>query len=52
MKWKIERDTSKPNWTPKKLLDVSKLRELWWKYSISLDEWIGSVYEWFFNNKL
>lgn len=48
--WEIERDTSKPNWTPKKLLDVSKLSELWWKYQISLDEGIKGVYEWFLNN--
>lgn len=50
--WEIERDTSKPNWTPKKLLDVSKLSELWWRYKISLDEWIKSVYEWFLDNNL
>ena len=50
--WEIERDTSKPNWTPKKLLDVSKLSELWWKHQINLDEWIKSVYEWFLDNNL
>ncbi len=50
--WEIERDTSKPNWTPKKLLDVSKLSELWWKYQISLDEGIKSVYERFLDNNL
>jgi len=50
--WEIERDTGKPNWTPKKLLDVSKLSELWWKYKISLNEWVMSVYEWFLENKL
>ena len=49
--WEIERDTSKPNWTPKKLLDVSKLSELWWKHQINLDKWIKSVYEWFLDNK-
>ena len=48
--WEIERDTSKPNWTPKKLLDVSKLSELWWEYQISLDEGIKSVYGWFLDN--
>ena len=50
-KWEILWDTSKPNWTPKKLLDVDKLKELWWKYQISLDEGIKGVYEWFLNNK-
>ncbi len=50
--WKIERDTSKPNWTPKKLLDVYKLKGLWWKYQISLDDGIKSTYEWFLENRL
>lgn len=49
--WEIERDTSKPNWTPKKLLNVSKLSGLWWRYQISLDDGIKSVYKWFLNNK-
>ena len=45
--WEIVWDTNKPNWTPKKLLNVDKLKELWWRYQVSLDEWIKSVYEWF-----
>ncbi len=49
--WEIERDTSKPNWTPKKLLDVSKLSELWWRYKINLDDGIKGVYKWFLDNK-
>ena len=49
--WEIVWDSSKPNWTPKKLLDVSKLSELWWRYQISLDDGIKSVYEWFLDNK-
>ena len=47
--WEILRDSSKPNWTPKKLLNVDKLKELWWKYQINLDEGIKSTYEWFLN---
>lgn len=38
-------DTSKPDGTPRKLMDVSKLKKLGWQYSISLEEGIKSVYE-------
>lgn len=47
--WEIQRDTSKPNWTKKKLLDVSKLRELWWRYQISLDDGISDMWMCLFN---
>ncbi|BDB54725.1 GDP-L-fucose synthase [Flavobacterium ammoniigenes] len=42
---KIITDTSKPDGTPRKLMDVSKLTNLGWKASISLDEGIKKVYE-------
>ena len=38
-------DISKPNGTPRKLMDVSKLTNLGWKASISLEEGIKKVYE-------
>ncbi len=38
-------DTSKPNGTPRKLLDVSKIHELGWKHQIDLQEGIKSVYK-------
>ncbi len=38
-------DTSKPDGTPRKLLDVSKLRQLGWKHHIDLEEGIKQVYE-------
>lgn len=40
-------DTAKPDGTPRKLLDVSKLHALNWKHFVSLDEGIASTYEWF-----
>ncbi|UKA70286.1 GDP-L-fucose synthase family protein [Arthrobacter sp. FW306-06-A] len=43
----IKWDTSKPDGTPRKLLDVSKLAEAGWKSSISLEEGIGSTVEWY-----
>ena len=41
----IEHDLSKPDGTPRKLMDVSKLTELGWKYSIDLAAGIKSVYQ-------
>ena len=37
-------DTSKPDGTPRKLLDVSRLHGLGWRHSVSLDEGIARVY--------
>ena len=44
---KIAFDTSKPDGTPRKLLDVSKLSQLGWKASISLREGLKSTYSWY-----
>lgn len=41
----IKHDLSKPDGTPRKLMDVSKLHKLGWKASISLEDGIRSVYE-------
>ena len=38
-------DTSKPNGTPRKLLDVSKATKLGWKYKIELEEGIRLAYQ-------
>ncbi|WP_320041127.1 GDP-L-fucose synthase [uncultured Desulfobacter sp.] len=40
-------DSSKPDGTPRKLLDVSRLKELGWSASIPLDQGIRSTYGWF-----
>jgi GDP-L-fucose synthase len=40
-------DTSKPDGTPRKVLDVTKLRELGWEPSIDLDSGIQATYDWF-----
>lgn len=47
---KIVWDTSKPDGTPKKQLDVTKLFKLGWKPRISLEEGIKKEYEWFIKN--
>ena len=44
-------DTSKPDGTPRKLLDVSRLHALGWRHSIGLREGIESTYAWFLANQ-
>lgn len=43
----IEWDTSKPDGTPRKLLDVSRITALGWRPEIGLREGITATYEWF-----
>ncbi len=43
-------DTTKPDGTPRKLLDSSRLRSLGWKPRISLREGIKSTYQWYVTN--
>ena len=45
-------DTSRPNGTPRKLLDVSKAEKLGWKYKTELEDGIGLAYEDFLNNPM
>jgi len=43
----IEHDYTKPDGTPRKLLDVSRINQLGWKYKTELDEGIKLTYDWF-----
>ena len=43
-------DTNKPDGTPRKLMDVSKMKELGWQYSTELKEGIEQTYSWFLEN--
>lgn len=49
-KGKIEWDTSKPDGTPRKLMDVSRMKEEGWAYTVDLEEGVRSTYEWFLEN--
>ena len=46
-----EWDTSKPNGTPRKVLNVDKMKSLGWEPKISLREGLESTYEWMKNNE-
>ena len=43
-------DASKPDGTPRKLLDVSKMKNIGWEYSTELDNGIKKTYQWFLEN--
>ena len=43
----IDWDTSRPDGTPRKLLDVSRIRSLGWQPAIGLEQGITSTYEWY-----
>jgi len=43
-------DTSKPDGTPRKLLDISRLRQLGWQPRITLEDGVRDAYQWFLRN--
>ena len=47
----IEFDASKPDGTPRKLMDVSRLKQMGWEYSIALEEGLALTYQWFLDNQ-
>ena len=49
-KGEITFDESRPDGTPRKLMDVSRLSLLGWKYSTELKDGLEMTYEWFLNN--
>jgi GDP-L-fucose synthase len=46
---KLTFDTTKPDGAPRKLIDVSRLSNMGWKYSIDLEEGLKKTYKWYFN---
>jgi GDP-L-fucose synthase len=47
----IRWDTAKPDGTPRKLLEVSRLQNLGWQAKISLEEGLRATYQWFLENQ-
>jgi GDP-L-fucose synthase len=50
-KGKLTFDTEKPNGVPRKLIDVTRLENMGWKYSVDLKEGLRKTYKWYFGNK-
>ena len=48
---KITFDTTKPDGTPRKLLDVSRLQNLGWKPGITLEDGVRHTYDWYVNTR-
>lgn len=48
----IQYDTSKPDGTPRKLMDVSRINSLGWKYKTELEEGIRKTYKWFLSENV
>lgn len=46
----IEFDSSKPDGSPRKLMDVSRLASLGWRYSVDLETGLKITYDWFLRN--
>lgn len=49
---KIEWDTSKPDGTPRKLMNTNRLKSLGWQAETKLEDGIRFSYQWFLNNKV
>ena len=43
-------DANKPDGTPRKLMDVSKMKDIGWEYSTELEDGIKKTYQWFLEN--
>jgi GDP-L-fucose synthase len=44
-------DATKPDGAPRKLMDVSRLKDLGWQYSIDLEQGLANSYKWFLDNQ-
>jgi GDP-L-fucose synthase len=44
-------DSTKPDGTPRKLMDVTRLADLGWQYKVSLEQGLTHTYEWFLANQ-
>ena len=48
-KGKLTFDTAKPDGAPKKLIDVTRLENMGWKYSVDLKKGLEKTYDWYWN---
>jgi GDP-L-fucose synthase len=48
---KIKFDNSRPDGAPRKLMDVTRLKNLGWQYSVNLEQGLERTYNWFIENQ-
>ena len=48
-KGRVEWDDTKPDGTPRKLLDISRIQNKGWKAKTSLEKGIEKAYKWYLN---
>ena len=46
----IEFDATKPDGTPRKLIDVEKLHRLGWTHKVEIEDGVEKLYEWYQNS--
>ena len=49
-KGELKFDSTKPDGTPRKLMDVSRLNKLGWKHKLTLEQGIKKAYDWYLEN--
>ncbi len=47
-KGRLSFDTTKPDGTPRKLMDVNRLARMGWEYTITLEDGVRDTYDWVF----
>lgn len=50
-KGRVTFDSTKPDGTPRKLMDVSRLKNLGWTYSVEIENGLTKTYQWFLQNQ-
>ena len=50
-KGRLSFDTTKPDGTPRKLMDVSRLARMGWEYTITLEDGVRDTYDWFLKQR-
>ena len=48
---KIIFDTTKPDGAPRKLIDITRLKDMGWNYAVELKEGLNKTYIWYKNDK-
>jgi GDP-L-fucose synthase len=49
-KGKLTFDTARPDGAPRKLIDITRLKNMGWEYSVDLEDGLGKVYEWYLSS--